>query len=193
MMIQEFEKLTGIEVTPEEYSEIETMYYDHNGDKKEFCKWFKKENKLVEVLRQLNDEKEKKLKQTALDLSCAQASVRSLKEALEKEQEWKPFEDEHNVKQADYEQLKNDLSTKVLTEGEAIDMIAEEFGFDKSKVRILREVAKEEINRHRQCRKSGTSYQREPLFNAWDWNYIRFDVCGIAYEMHNGQLCLFWH
>lgn len=197
-MIQEFETLAGFEVTPEEYAKIELMYYEFDGDKRAFVKWFKKENKMMDVLRDLIQIRDTEAKKAASELLASRtaadalaAECRSLREKLDREQEWKPFEDDHNVKQADYEHLKNDVSTSMLLESEAIDMIADEFGFEKSKVKIIREIAKEEINRYGQCRKAG-SYWREPRFNAWDWNYIRFDVSGVAYEMYNGQLRFFW-
>ena len=73
-------------------------------------------------------------------------------------------------------------------------MIASEFGFDRSKIVIVHEVVKEEINRHRQCRRVGT-YPRKALFNAWDLNYIVFNIRGnttMGYEMHNGELQMYW-
>ena len=32
------------------------------------------------------------------------------------------------------------------------------------------------------------SFTREPLYNATDWNYIRFNVGNLQYEMINGEL-----
>ena len=35
------------------------------------------------------------------------------------------------------------------------------------------------------------TYEREPLYESTDWNYVRFDVCGMAYEYVNGQLMMY--
>lgn len=73
-------------------------------------------------------------------------------------------------------------------------MIASEFGFDRAKIHIVHEVYTEEVNRHGQIRRTGTT-PRKALFNAWDWNYIAFNVRGnstMGYEMHNGELQMYW-
>ena len=201
MMMSEFIERTGIEPTAEEYGMIEEMYYEYEGDKNAFCKDFVKKNRMVEALRRLIAEK----RDTIVNLTegCCRANtkaaemeakVKDLETKLEREQEWKPYEDEHNVRQADYERLDADSSRRELTDDEAADMIAQEFGFDRSKIRIVHEVAKLEISRHRRTRKVG-AYERKALFDAWDWNYICFNVKGnttMGYEMHNGQLQMYW-
>lgn len=199
MMIQEFEKLAGFEVTPEEYSGIEMMYYEFDGDKKEFVKWFKKENKMTDVLRDLIQDRDNEARRNASELLAARtaadalaAEIRSLRKKLDHEQEWRPWEDDHNVKQADYQRLADDSDARILDDAEAAQIISDEFGFELSKIRIIREVKQLEINRHGQVRAVGI-ISRPPRFDVWDWNYIRFDVCGMAYEMHDGALCLYWH
>ena len=201
MMMSEFIERTGIEPTAEEYGMIEEMYYEYEGDKNAFCKDFVKKNRMVEALRRLIAEK----RDTIVNLTegCCRANtkaaemeakVKDLETKLEREQEWKPYEDEHNVRQADYERLDADSSRRELTDDEAADMIAQEFGFDRSKIRIVHEVAKLESSRHRRTRKVG-AYERKALFDAWDWNYICFNVKGnttMGYEMHNGQLQMYW-
>lgn len=112
---------------------------------------------------------------------------------LEREQEWKPYEDRHNVSQADYDKLAA-CGAKELTDDEAADMIASEFGFDRSKIEIIHEVSTHEVNRHGQLRRTGT-VQRKALFEAWDWNYIRFNVRGnvtSCYEMHDDEIQKYW-
>lgn len=135
---------------------------------------------------------EKKNKDMEIFLAQKDKEIANLTAALEREQEWKAIEDEHNVKQSDYEKLESDKFIKVLTDEEAANLIADEFGFVESKVKIIHEIDKEEVNRHGQCRRNG-KFVRKALFNAWDWNYIRFNVCGMAYEMHDVELKLFWH
>ena len=200
MMIHEFTELTGFEPSMEEYAEIEQQYYEFDGDKKAFCKDFiqnggiqKVYDKRLATIQQLRStmiETEKSLMQTIKD---KEARIARLEADLEKEQEWQPFEDEHNVSQAAYEKLEA-AGARELSDEEAADMIAEEFGFDRSKIVIVHEVAKEEINRHRRCRKVGM-IPRKALFEAWDWNYIIFNVKGNVthgYEMYNGELQQYW-
>lgn len=199
MMMNEFVERTGFEPTMEEYREIEEAYYNFDGDKNAFCKhWV--ETVGIKGICKARAEKIAKLRSTMLEtekdlmktIAEKEQQIARLEEKLEREQEWKAIEDEHNVKQADYENLEDDKFTKELTDEEAASMIAEEFGFVESKVKIIHEIDKEEVNRHGQCRRTG-KFIRKALFNAWDWNYIRFNVCGMAYEMHDGELKLFWN
>ena len=200
MMLHEFTDLTGFEPSTEEYAEIEEQYYAFDGDKKAFCnsfvrnggaqKIYDKRLETIEHLRSTMMETEKNLMQT---LKEKDTQIARLEAALEKEQEWKPFEDEHNVSQAEYERLEK-AGARVLSDEEAAEMIAEEFGFDRSKIVIVHEVARTEINRHRQVRNVGM-IPRKALFEAWDWNYIVFNVRGNVthgYEMHNGELQQYW-
>lgn len=201
MMMEEFTKLTGIEPTWQEYLEIEKDYYSFKGDKTAFCKDFVRNNRMVEVLRRMNEEAynhffsaNEKARNAEEKINELELEIKRLQKIVEREQEWEPYESEHNVKQADYERLDSDPARRELTDNEAIEMISDEFGFEKSRIRIIHEVDKEEINRHRNIRKVGT-YQRKALFDAWDWNYIRFNVIGnttMGYEMYKGDLQLYW-
>lgn len=200
MMKNEFEKLTGIYPTAGMYKAIEAAYMDFDGDKQAFCAAYKKnkdgiaekiQNDAMQAEASEAQELEQHIKSLKRDIQIQQAQIARLEEKLKREQDWKPYEDERNVKQADYEKLAADKFTEELTDEEAADMIANEFGFDKSKIAIIHEVDKCEISRSRMERKVGT-YERKALFNAWDWNYIRFNVARIGYEMHDGELRMFW-
>ena len=202
MMIQEFEKLTGIEVNMKEYGIIEQMYYDFDGDKQAFCKKFVKENGMIRVLREIAEGLEGTLLSTEADLKALEknyetysrdmiSTVEKLKAQLEKEQEWKPYEYKENAKQADYERLAQ-AGARELTDAEAIEILADWWGFQPEKIKIIRTVNKIEINRHNQCRRCG-EYERKPLYDATDWNYIRFDCGMMTYEMINGELSFFVH
>jgi hypothetical protein len=78
-----------------------------------------------------------------------------------------------------------------MTEERAKILINDEFGFEVSRIRILHEA---EIDKT----EDGARYitlekvPREPLYEATDWNYIRFNVRGCAaewyYEMIGAQL-----
>lgn len=201
MMLHEFSERTGFEPTFEEYAEIEEAYYQFDGSKDAFCKHFVESAgekqiyadrvKKIEQLRSKMVEMEKDFMQT---LKQKEQKIEKLTKELEIEQEWKPYDDDHNVKQSEYTELATSSSVKELTDDEAADMIANEFGFDRSKIVIVHEVAKCEINRHNRTRTVGT-YERKALFDAWDWNYICFNIHGnttMGYEMHNGELQKYW-
>ncbi|MBR2572362.1 MAG: hypothetical protein IKE30_09620 [Clostridia bacterium] len=200
MMMSEFTERTGFEPTAEEYAEIEEQYYKFDGDKDAFCRHWKK-NVGVEGICEARAAKIAQLRSTALEtekhlmaeIAQRDQQIARLEAELDREQEWQPHEDEYNVRQADYEKLDADSTRRELTDDEAADMIAKEFGFERSRITIIREVPKFEISRHHRLRRVGT-YERKPLFDAWDWNYIRFNVRGnvtMSYEMHNGELQLF--
>ena len=194
MMIQEFEKLTGIEPSAEEYAIIEEMYYDFDSDKRAFCADFTEHNRIDDVRRQLIGKLLEDLKRAESEIKARDARITRLQNDLEREEEWTAYEEEHNAKQTRYEQLAESSGTKELTDDEAADIIASEFGFERSRIVIVHEVSKLEINRHRRVRAVG-KYERKALFNAWDWNYIRFNVKAngtMAYEFCNGGLQLFW-
>lgn len=199
MTIQEFQQLTGFYPTDDFYSFIEEAYYNFNGSKQAFCKAYKqnKDGLAERIAREYNlattSTREMLETQQRKASEELEAKVKRLEEALEREQEWQPYEDPHNVKQADYERLEAS-GAKDLYDEEAKDIIAEEFGFDRSKIQIVHEVYKKEINRHRQIRRVGT-YHRKALFDVWDYNYICFNIKGnstMGYEMHNGQLQMYW-
>ncbi len=96
----------------------------------------------------------------------------------------------NNVTQFGYENLAHDTGTRCLDDEEAKDMLYKHFGFAKEKIEIIRSVPTYEINRHNQLRAVGTA-ERRPLYNATDWNYIRFNCCGTAYELYNDSLRFF--
>lgn len=203
MMMSEFEKLTGIYPTAGMYKAIEAAYMDFDGDKQAFCAAYKKNKDGIAEKIQRDamqaeaseaQELANQIKSLKKDIQIQQVQITRLEEKLEREQGWKPYDDEHNVKQADYEQLASASFTEELSDEEAADMIASDFGFDRSKIVIVHEVPKYEINRSRALRKVGT-YERKALYNATDWNYILFNIrgnCTMGYEMHNGELRMYW-
>ena len=197
MMIQEFESRTGFYPSQDLYCFIETAYMESKLDKDDFCKAYKEnENGMSEAIARkasvtkiIADQKS----ETEINdkISTLEREIKTLRTQLEKEQEWQPYESDRNVKQADYENLATAGGTRTLTDDEAKQLIADEFGFNPQRITILHSVHKEEINRHRHCRQVG-EISREPIYNATDWNYIRFDCVGWCYEMHNGSLKQFY-
>ena len=196
MMLQEFEELTGFYPSASLYEVIEAAYTEFHGDKRAFCEAYKANaNGLATNIQQAataaylkaQSEADAKAQGLTKQVSELNAEIQRLKDKLEREEEWKPYESSHNVRQADYERLSGATDTEELSDSKAADMVAREFGFDRSLIEILHEVDREEINRHNQIRKVGT-IPRKALFYSWDWNYICFEVRGIQYEMHNGAL-----
>ena len=220
MMMREFEEMTGIYPTATMYKAIEAAYMEFDGDKQAFCAAYKKNKDGIAEKIQRDamqaeaseaQELANQIKSLKKDIQIQQVQITRLEEKLEREQGWKPYEDEHNVKQADYEQLASASFTEelsdwpqlegkvgsilsLLSDEEAADMIASDFGFDRSKIVIVHDVPKYEINRSRELRKVGT-YERKALYNATDWNYILFNIRGnitMGYEMYNGELRMYW-
>ena len=118
---------------------------------------------------------------------------------LIKEEEWKSYELKENVLQAQYERLldacrrmPSDDSEYFLSDEKAAELMADLFGFDKNKIRILHEVPVYEINRHNRLRQVGVQ-KRDPLHFATDWNYIRFDCQMMTWEYFNDELRPFYH
>ncbi len=113
-----------------------------------------------------------------------------LQEQLERELEWQPYEEKGNVTQFAYDNLAGQDDTRQLDVHKAKKMISDLFGFAPEKIEIITSIPVYEINRHNQLRVAGNA-ERRPLYNATDWNYIRFNCCGTEYEMFNDSLRFF--
>lgn len=194
MMLEEFEKKTGYFPTMEEYAAIEKAYMEFKGDKDAFCKAYKKNDGGIaeriqrEVnMKNINAQHEAEKVQKAMESRIAE-----LEKALEREQEWKPYEDTDNVQQADYERLASQSDTEHMSDEKAKDLLYEWYGFAKEKIKIHHSVPVYEANRHRRLRKVG-EFDRSPLYNATDWNYIRFDCGCMSYELYNDNLRPYLH
>lgn len=193
MMISEFIDRTGFEPTAKEYAKIEDAYYDFNGDKDTFCKAFVKNGGAkkickaraaeIERLNSLLMETEKQYKQ---DISDRDRRIDQLTAELDRELEWKPAANTGtNMEQDRYEHLAR--SGRKMTDEEAKAFIADECGFAPEKIRILHEASTYEVNKHLRLRVAGT-FDRTPVYDATDWNYVRFDCAGFMYELVNGEL-----
>lgn len=193
MMMSEFIDRTGFEPTAKEYAKIEEAYYDFNGNKDEFCKAFVKnggEKKIYEAraeeIVQLKSELVEMEKQHKTELEAREEQIAKLTAELDRELEWKPSDGAGtNMEQKRYEELAK--YGKAMTDEEAKAFIADECGFYPEKIRILHEVNTYEVNKHRRLRKSGT-FDRAPVYEATDWNYVRFDCACFMYELVNGEL-----
>lgn len=192
MMMSEFTERTGIEPTMEEYHVIEEMYYEFDGDKNAFCKDFLKNNRMVEALRRLNNQTAETFyranehrRDAEEKVAELEARVKKLEAQLEKEQEWKPWTNEKAVSQERYDHLRS--SGHEMTDDEARDWIAQEWGFDRAKIRINRRMKTFEVSRHNYLRQNG-EIDRSPYYDATDWYYVFFTVCGMEYEAYSGSL-----
>lgn len=200
MLMEEFEKLTGFFPTVDHYAAIEAAYTDFDGDKAAFCAaWKTNKDGIADAIARkangarLSSERKASAEFSRLNQEIARRDheIARLKEALKREQEWKPYEDSHNISQSDYEDLANCSHTRRMSDDEAKDLLYDWFGFAREKIKIHHSVPLYEIDRHQQLHPVG-EVERLPLYNSTDWNYIRFDCGRVAYELHNDQIQLFY-
>lgn len=193
MMMNEFVERTGFQPTTEEYTKIEEAYYDFDGDKDAFCKAFVEQGgekkvyqaRVTEIARLKSQVVELK-KMFKADSKKQEKQIADLQAQLDRELEWKPSTGTGtNMEQSRYEELAR--CGKAMTDEEAKAFIADECGFDPEKIRILREVSTYEVNKYRSLRISGT-FDRTPVYESSDWNYVRFDCATFMYELVNGEL-----
>lgn len=200
MTIKEFTERTGFYPTYEHYQAIERFYMRSDDNKDTFREAYKNNvDGIAEKIARAADrdfEKEaeagKKAYARMKDRIARQADIiNDLQAQLDAELEWTPCKDAGTrMTQRDYVKLREDRFTKTMTDEEAANFIAEELGFNAERVRIVRKAETYEVNKHRRMRVAEI-YDREPLYGATDWNYVRFDVNGIEYEYINGQLTLY--
>ena len=204
MMLSEFVERTGFEPMPAEYAKIEEAYCGFNGDKDAFCAAFVSgdgEKKIYQAraaeIDRLNGRILEMDKAAKKDGEEYERRLAFFQAELDKEQEWKPYEDTHNVTQEQYADLAESVpggAARYMTDAAALDWICSEFGFDRSKVTILHEIDEYEVNRHHQLRRTGKKIDRRPIYCATDYHYIRFNVGRGAWqwEAWNGQIRPFW-
>lgn len=189
MMREEFEKLTGFYPTLSMYEVIEARYLAAAEDKTAFCKAFvKNTDGLADSIQREADMKAlRERREQVTENEKLKAEIEHLKAQLEREQEWKPYEKVSKMSRDRYEELAEDGNTKHFSATEAALWISSEFGFQTGMIKIVWDIPTYEISRHNYIRKSGKE-NRAPVYNATDWNYIRFDCANWQYEVVNGQL-----
>ena len=199
MNIKEFSDRTGFYPSFELYTVIEAHYMEQSGDKDAFCKAYKENaDGLAEKIQQeaamlsLNNQSRAiaAANELRLENETLKEQAERLLAQLEREQEWKPCGHNSSMKDDDYARLCQ--SGRTMTDDEAVELIASEFGFAPEKIAILRKLPTYEVSRHRQLRQKG-EIDRPPVYEATDWNYVRFDCAGWSYEMIDGQLRPFIH
>jgi len=204
MLISEFENLTGIYPSANQYSVIEKFYSESKEDKHDFCRAYMlnadclaeriqteankleqaRENSFASAVGIL----ENRIKTTEEAVIKAEKRADELKAQLDKELDWRPAEHTGtNMSPEDYERLAESGSAIIATDEEAKEHLSVLFGFMPDKIQIIREVQTFEVDKYHRLRVEDT-YEREPLYEASDWNYIRFDCAGMQWELVNGEL-----
>lgn len=188
MRKSEFTQRTGFSPTEAEYRLIEEAYYNFDGDKDQFCREFVKQD----GEKKIYERRTEKIVELEYKVDRFTKYIEELKAALDEELEWKPCDGGTNLSQKEYEDMINFNFAEILTQEKAKEVIYDFFGFFPERVIIIEEVNTFEVNRHHRMRK-GEGYTRKPVYNATDWNYIRFDCSGWSYEMVNGALRFYEH
>lgn len=176
MMQKEFEELTGFIVSNSEYALIEKAYMDCEDDKKTFCRqWVKNGG-----VNMLSKERLTEIERLKAQVLALKNEASALREKLDKAQKWNLVVDSKKT-QTEYEEIERDASSGIgrfLTDEEAIQVIADETGFDKDKVIIRHSVSAYEVSNSGETRNT-KQIPREPIYVSSDYMYIRFAVkCG---------------
>ena len=193
MMISEFVERTGFQPTADEYDQIESAYYAFDGDKDAFCKAFVEQGGELKIYKARADEitrlRSQMLeieKQFKKDVADRDRRIDQLTAELDRELEWRPSTGTGtNMDQGRYEELAS--AGRTMTDEEAKAFISDECGFAPEKIHILHEASTYEVNKHHRLRKSGT-FDRAPVYESTDWNYVRFDCASFMYELVIGEL-----
>lgn len=198
-MKEEFEKLTGLQVGPEVYHLVECVYMNSPQlDKQAFCEQYKGNtgfSNLLNLVEQELVELQRRVEETdavmSRELVSKDAQIKSLEEKLNKELEWKLAENTGtNLPQEEYEKVEM-IIAETSPEFDAVKFVADEWRFQEEYIRIVKTVHTYEKNRHGVLRVKDT-YEREPFYASTDWNYVRFDVNDMQYEVVNGELYFYY-
>jgi hypothetical protein len=199
MMKEEFEKLTGLQVGPEVYHLMECVYMNSPQlDKQAFCEQYKGNigfSNLLNLVEQELVELQRRVEETdavmSQELVSKDTQIKSLEEKLDKELEWKLAESTGtNLSQEEYEKVEM-IITEASPKFDAVKFVADEWRFQEEYIRIIKTVHTYEKNRHGMLRVKDT-YEREPFYVSTDWNYVRFDVNDMQYEVVNGELYFYY-
>ncbi len=187
MMLKEFSERTGIHPTITLYTFIENEYMSNDEDKDTFCRNYK-ENKdgiAEKVARDCFLAVQELLRRKDEEISLLENKVKKLEKQLEQEKGWMPYTD-RNVSDEDYNKFIF-LCAPLWNEDDLKDYLCKTYGFRKELIQVVNDVPVYEISRNRQLRKTGTK-PRRAMYISTDYNYARFDCCGMSWELHNGEL-----
>lgn len=143
-------------------------------------------------------DEQKKLQELIKENQALKETVEKLNSQLEVEQEWKPTKKiGTHYSQEDYLKLMRccekakETNSPFHSEKEAKEKLSSMFGFDSTRIVLIHEVSRYEINRHNNSRRVET-YHRDAMWASHVYNYARFNVmCDFAYtewEMIDGNL-----
>ncbi|MDE5768183.1 MAG: hypothetical protein K2H82_02240 [Oscillospiraceae bacterium] len=182
MQREEFTELTGIYPSMILYRAIEQEYMDSEQDKAEFCRqYIQNVDGIAEKIQRLADTAEIDRQQKFAELQAQ----------LDKELEWKYFADLGTcLNQKDYEEMFEVCRT--VSDETAVKILSASFGLMPEKIRIRHEVQEFELNKYGVCRAKRT-FQRKPVYENCECNYIRFDCAGRQWELVNGELLSYDH
>lgn len=195
MMISEFNTLTGFYPSWSLWLTICRTYNESGLDKNEWCRQYvKNADGIAGRIARLTDElDEDHGRSWCIQVEEARAEIKMLKEQLKKAkaqledaQGWQPAKDlGTNMNQDAYAELADDSAP--MSELDAIRRVYEMCGFDMALIRIVKTVNTYEVNKQHRCRVSG-EYERPPVWSSTDWNYIRFNVADLQWELVDGEL-----
>ena len=197
MLRQEFEQRTGIYPTSKLYHEIEKKYNEDNSlDKDEFCKRYKENtDALAETIQhaaEWEDQMEERqyretISEKDKEIENLKKQIEEMKKQIEKLEGWEPTEISE-ITQDKYESLRSAKTTQEFSEEMAKDWLYAQFGFSQNKTKVFQEIPIYQKNKFGAIRTNGY-VKRPPVYNAPDWNYIRFNVADWQYEVVDGRLC----
>lgn len=178
MMLSEFEKLTGLEVTTAEYEKIEAEYMESPDDKAKFCKmWLKKGG--LQRLHNARLEEIEHLKKT----------IEDLEHKLDEEQDWQiSHKYGTHYQKTSYDHLTKRCSNghQFESEAKAAEFISSQYGFDKDRIVFIHDVEVYETNRH------GITRLKERLTRFLTMSVaeqtMHVSMCAAAAEVCNGNL-----
>lgn len=195
MMISEFQTHTGIYPDWALWKAINRAYNESKLNKQKFCADYlaNVDGLAQRIQRECDTETaraESELRRKLFDaqdkINQLENQLKNLQAQLDRELDWHPAEDlGTNMREAEYALLADD--EVAMTELDAIRRVHMECGFDMAKIRIVEQVHTYEVNKNNKTRIKDT-YSRPPVWSASDWNYIRFNVSGLQWELVNGEL-----
>lgn len=199
MLLEEFEKLTGIYPDSVTYGVIEDAYMEFDGDKVAFCENYRtnKDGLAEKICCLVNEhhrhnEQEKKAVQTSYEakINSLQKELESVQKSLDRELAWKFRGTLSDMSTDAYAELKNADFTEVLTIEQVEEIVCAEGGFTKHRIELVTAIPVYEVNKYGQLRQTGWE-ERKPLYASSDWSYIRFNAGRYQYEYINGMLHFF--
>lgn len=200
MLLQEFNELTGFYPSGDLYEEIEAAYTDFKGDKVAFCEAYKaNQDGMADAIAfrasmkriNLNAQAEKAAQEAEETAAALNAEIARLRASLEREQEWKPYEDGDNVSQAEYDVKAASVESgaaSYMDDGRVYEYLEREFGFMRDSVEVIWWADVMEVNRHGLLRKTGKKVSRRPIYGASDDNYILFRAARWFWEVLDGEI-----